>query len=135
MSNTIIRIEHPYTGIGIFRNTGRLSICKKGFKRLIKRHTDNFAAPRNDTFKDGFKCFYILDNNYFCAFKSVEQVKKWITNNEMKRLIKLGYEVLMIEVSECHEGVFQIIYDKANIINTTDITDIFYKDENNVENI
>ena len=122
---TIIRIEHK-SGYGIFRATDRLGNeiihTKKHenkFKHLVRRHYD-FPTPFRDSKIDRY-----IEPEEFCAFKSIEQVQQWITKDEIIALTKLDFKVLMLDVSECIEGEYQIIYEKKNILQSKDITNLF----------
>lgn len=122
---TIIRIEHK-SGYGIFRAVNRLGNCiidtKKNeskFKLLYRRHLD-FPTPSRDS-----KIDRDIETEEFCAFKSIEQVQQWITKDEIIALTKLDFKVLMLDVSECIEGEYQIIYEKKNILQSKDITNLF----------
>lgn len=122
---TIIRIEHK-SGHGIFRAVNRLGNyiidTKKNeskFKLLCRRHW-NFPTPSRDS-----KINRFINPEEFCAFKSIEQVQQWITKDEIIALTKLDFKVLMLDVSECIEGEYQIIYEKKNILQSKDITNLF----------
>lgn len=122
---TIIRIEHK-SGIGIFRAKNRLGneiiFTKKNrskFNSLEKRHWD-FPTPYGDS-----KINRFINPEEFCAFKSIEQVQQWITKDEIIALTKHDFKVLMLDVSECIEGEYQIIYEKKNILQSKDITNLF----------
>ena len=122
---TIIRIEHK-SGYGIFRAVNRLGNCiidskkaGKTFNKLQVRHFE-FPTPHRDS-----KISRFIEDNEFCAFKSIEQVQQWITKDEIIALTKLDFKVLMLDVSECIEGEYQIIYEKENILQSKDITNLF----------
>ena len=61
----------------------------------------------------------------FCAYKSVDQLKEWITTEEIATLKENNYRIFMLDVTNYHEGKYQVIYTKESIVNTTDITDLF----------
>ena len=122
---TIIRIEHK-SGYGIFRAVNRLGNCiidsKKAGKTFNKLQIRHFGFP---TPHDDSKINRFIQDNEFCAFKSIEQVQRWITKDEIIALTKLDFKVLMLDVSECIEGEYQIIYEKENILQSKDITNLF----------
>lgn len=122
---TVIRIEYPEDGIGMF-----MTYLKNGLKRKIKpidefcitayRRHCKFNSPREDGLnrhKDS--------KEWFCSYKSIEQLQQWIKTNELKRIIKKGYMVLMLDVTEYQEGRDQIIYTKESIKSSKDITSLF----------
>ena len=122
---TIIRIEHK-SGNGIFRAVNRLGNyiidskkVGKTFNKLQIRHFE-FPTPYGDS-----KISRFINEDEFCAFKSIEQVQQWITKDEIIALTKLDFKVLMLDVSECIEGEYQIIYEKKNILQSKDITNLF----------
>jgi len=63
--------------------------------------------------------------SHFCAYKSIEQVQQWIMKDEIEHLVSKGCNILMLDVSECHEGEFQILFKKENIIQSKIINDLF----------
>lgn len=122
---TVIRIEYPLDGIGMF-----MTYLPNGFKRKIKpldefcisafrRHYE-FNSPIQDGL-DRQKDF----KEWFCSYKSIEQLQQWITSNELKKIIKKGYVVLMLDITEYQEGMDQIIYTKESIKSSKDITQLF----------
>ena len=119
---TIIRIEHS-SGYGIYRATDKVGndivkIDDPIFKELITRHYD-FPTPILDV---GLR---FINSSEFCAFKSVEQLQQWITKEEIQELSKLDFKVLMLDVSAYREGKYQILYQKKDIIQSKDITNLF----------
>lgn len=120
---TIIRIEHK-SGKGIFttkvnRRGNYLDEKYKWANELIERH-DKFPAPYEDILINRN-----IKEDEFCAFKSIEQLQEWITKDEIKRLSKHNFKVLLIDVSECVIGEYQILYKKTDIIQSKDITNLF----------
>lgn len=121
---TIIRVEHPNDGKGLFQAymSERLERKYKIFNNLIDRH-QKFPAPVSDS-----KIHRHIQPNEYCAFKSVEQLQQWINKREIKHLIHHGFRVLMLDVSEHVEGEYQILYKKENILQSKDITSLFQTD-------
>jgi hypothetical protein len=113
---TILRIEHK-DGCGIFRSYA--SGCLVNAKTFHERH-NNFPSPKDDMF-----ILRNVEDDEFCAFKSIEQLQEWVTADEIKQFIKLNCKVLLIDVSECIVGEYQILYKKENIIQTKDISELF----------
>lgn len=125
---TIIRIEYPLDGLGIFTTYLNKDFDSK--KREI-RPIDEFcreAYVRHMQFNCPFQDKLNLkkDNkNWFCSYKSIEQLQQWITPEELKTIIKEGYKVFMLDVLEYQEGRDQIIYTKDSIQSSKNITSLF----------
>lgn len=128
---TIIRIEHKESGLGMFQtrsNKGRWNIFtgqpylidQLPLKRLNNRHEKLFPAP----FKDSLINRDAL-NDEFCAFKSIEQVQKWITPREIKILVNNGFRILELKVTNYTVGEYQVLFYKDSIVKSRDITHIF----------
>jgi hypothetical protein len=117
---TVIRIEHPYDGNGLWRSVnsdGDAVIDDISFfEELVDKH-NKFPLPHEDNL--------IMTGNRYCAFKSIEQIQQWIENNWWKEIIELGFKVLMIDISEYQEGNHQIIFKKEHIMQSKDITELF----------
>lgn len=123
---TVIRIEYPLDGIGMFMTYLSDKETEREIKPLDKfcisayrRHCE-FNCP----FQDGLNK-YKDSKEWFCSYKSIEQLQQWIKTNELKRIIKEGYVVLMLDVTEYQEGRDQIIYTKESIKSSKDITSLF----------
>jgi len=123
---TIIRIEYPGDGIGIFMTYLSDGETVRNIKPIdefcinaYRRHR-NFNTPSEDGLNK-----YKNNKNWFCAYKSVEQLQQWIKPIELKRIIKKGYIVLMLDVSKYQEGRDQIIYTKESIKSSKNITSLF----------
>lgn len=122
-----IRMEHPRSGKGIF--THSLSTISKRNKEgadylsdcniFFKRH-NSFPTPSRDS-----KIKRYIKKNEFCAFKSIEQFKTWVTTEEIKEFIKMGFKVLLLDLTIYIEGEFQILFKKENISQRKDITELF----------
>lgn len=122
---TVIRIEYPLDGIGMF-----MTYLPNGFKRKIKP-LDEFCISAfrrhyefNSPIQDGLnrqKDF----KEWFCSYKSIEQLQQWLKPDELKKIIKKGYVVLMLDITEYQEGMDQIIYTKESIKSFKDITQLF----------
>ena len=123
---TILRIEHK-DGCGIFRS--HVCVNLNDFDTFSERHNDfdTFSERHNDfpTPNEDMFILRYVEEDEFCAFKSIEQLQEWVTADEIKQFIKLNCKVLLIDVSECIVGEFQILYKKENIIQTKDISELF----------
>ena len=120
---TIIRIERP-DGIGMFRNeVAVLNIIE--LIDLAKRHGNGkFPIPYYDKNLNIISC-YKDDKEWFCAYKSIEQLQQWVKPNEFKYLFNYSYKVLLLDVTEYQEGEYQILYTKESILNRKDISNLF----------
>lgn len=119
---TILRIEHPSTGKGIFTSyiNGVGVDYLSNSANFYNKHL-NFPTPYEDAkIKNKFKT-----GKHFCAFKSIDQFQEWVSPQEIKEFIKMGFEILLIDVSDHIEGMFQIIYYKEDIVQVKDITNLF----------
>lgn len=123
---TIIRIEYIPDGIGVFMTF----LSGTGIKRDV-RPLDEFCESAytrhlnfNCPFEDGLD-IKKYGKEWFCAYKSIEQLQEWITPKELKLIISEGYTVLMLDVYEYQEGKDQIIYTKESITSYKDITCLF----------
>jgi hypothetical protein len=122
----IVRIEHPTDGKGIFRSncTNDIINNKQLYNlslKLCDRHgNDKFNTPRVDGIdieKD--------NKDWFCAYKTIEQLLEWVTLKEIKMCIKHGFNILLLEVTEYQEGRDQICYTKESIIDQRNLNDLF----------
>lgn len=116
----VIRIEHE-DGWGMFTLCSKTKSSRKHSVKYIcysigDRH-HSFPLPQNENLP--------MSDKYFCAYISVDQLKKWVTTEEIAILKENNYRILMLEVTDYHKGEYQVIYTKESIVNTTDITDLF----------
>lgn len=137
MIKTVIRIEHPEDGLGLFiyrekgtnlQENGRyptLSDVISTFTyspiqigEVSGRH---FNMP---TIREFYKQVDNL-NKYYCAYGSVETMKQWINCKEIKQLLSLGFVVLMLDVTDYRESEYQVIYTKESIVSSKDISSLF----------
>lgn len=120
---TIVRIEHPFDGWGLWRSGPNDVVAfidsAKCYSDLMERHR-KFPNPTYQRDIEGF-----IPKEHFCAFKSIDQLQEWILPEEMKEIISLGFKVLLLDVSECLEGEYQIAFKKEHIVQSKDITEIF----------
>lgn len=117
---TVIRIEHPYDGNGLWRSVnsdGDTVIDDISFFFELSLKHNDLPVPQDDNLT--------MTSSHYCAFKSIEQIQQWIENNWWKEIIDLGFRVLMIDVSEYQEGNHQIIFKKEHILQSKDITELF----------
>lgn len=116
----VIRVEHE-DGWGMFIETSEKKSRRKQSVAYICPSIDQrhmlFPTPHNEELP--------MSSGHFCAYKSVDQLKKWITTEEIATLKENNYKIFMLDVTDYHEGKHQVIYTKESIISITDITDLF----------
>lgn len=117
MKTTIIRIEDTLTELGMFRSELVDELSNSG---EFRRRHGSFPTPYEDK-----KIGRFIEVDEFCAFQSIDQMLNWVTTAEIREFISLGADVLMLEVSDCIVGEYQIIFKKEDIIKTTIINDLF----------
>lgn len=118
--NTIVRIEHPKDGIGIFQRDDEFRLTNIDLQNIGRRHNDKFKTPWDDGLD--------LERNgreWFCGYKSIEQIQSWIKKSEFRKLISHGYKILLIKANECQVGDDQLIFTKESVVTTEDITSLF----------
>lgn len=120
----IIRVQHRIDGNGIFNSRTKSGKARASmmvdWEILQKRHLDLFPPPYDDIL---IKRFPLREE--FCAFKSINQFQEWVNKDEIAELIRLGFNVLLLDVSTCVIGEYQILFKKKNVIKTKDITHLF----------
>ena len=119
---TVIRIEH-LCGNGLFM---AFDYKKNDFfinwlcPDLIDKHNCEFPTP----FNDGLN---IIKNEkkWFCAYKSIDQIKEWITISEINIILNNKFRMLSLDVNEYQEGGQQILFTKESIVKIEDISNQF----------
>ena len=119
---SLIRIEHS-NGIGLF-NHDRGVYLNDDFHALIERYHD-FPQPYLDLNPDTDEHIDMDLNGkeWFCAFKSIVFMTKWITDNEILRLLDRGFKIYYLEVEEYQVASHQTAYTKESIRVQIDITE------------
>lgn len=125
---TIIRIEHPEDGCGIFSDRSKEFVHVHNRKissfeywsgdigNIDRKHKNMDSARIIDGFNPG---------KHYCAYPSVDIMKQWINCEEIKQLITLGFIVLVLDVTEYIEHRDQILYTKESITSSKDISSLF----------
>lgn len=117
---TVIRIEHTDTGWGIWRSTdksGKFHIEKlSNYSEFEKKHK-KFPIPSQDELE--------REKDDFFAFKSLEQMKEWVTPEELKEFISLGFKVYLFDLGIWQEGKYQIMFKQKDVLQKKDITQLF----------
>lgn len=118
---TIIRIEHECgNGLWMAVNKNNYTVICKGFSfynELYGKHS-RFPVPRLDGLLN------IQDDEY-CAFKSIEQIQQWIEKDWFKEIVEFGFKIWMIDVSVWREGEYQVLFKKKDIVSKKDISELF----------
>jgi len=130
---TIICIEHK-RGTGFWRTTTKsgwsslISMCPN-YEYISSQHNDPSKFP---TFREDINLYNQVEklnveiSDYLFAFKSIDQMLSGLTLNDLKYCInKLGFSVYMIEVSDCIESPYQIVYKPEHIIEKKNINFMF----------
>lgn len=118
----LIRIEHPESGKGIFQHH---FTEHEGLQSFFDRHYNlpcPFSFKESDEMKEAFGSG---SNDWFCAYKSFEQLLDWIKVGEFQKIIDAGFKFYIIQIKTCIIGNYQAIFKKEDIIEKIDITDLF----------
>ena len=127
----IVRIEHPETGCGLFRSYYR---TKKG---NVINHFSKLPSDMQESIFNKHKSFLTpfedkklgcwLDEDEVCGFKSVRQLKYWLTKEQIKEVISIGFKVYLINIGAwvVREGKQQIVFDNTFVDEKTDISKLF----------
>ena len=131
MTKSVIRVEHPYDGKGLFNSNNedgvRLINIHSHHDNIINRHTleNGFPSYHSDKYLQDIISYSDL-KNYNFAFKDLAQLETALTKDELKEFIEvLGFRVLMLDVIGCIESPFQIIFKKELIQESKDISFMF----------
>jgi len=112
----IVRIE--YLGVGIFCSPN-VHCMHPIVREVYNRHND-FPNPMNEglnLWKD--------NKEWFCAYKTVEQVQQWLRKVEIQYFTTLGFRVYLLTVNEYQMGDYQVIFTKDSIVSKEDVTSLF----------
>ena len=111
----VIRLEHPSNGCGIFHNAHIISDTYME-DDWYHRHNKMTGARLIDGFCKG---------KHFCAYQSIDELQRWITNDELKEIIHNGFIVLLLDISDFILHHDQVLYDKTSIRFQKEITELF----------
>lgn len=118
---TFIRIEHK-DGYGLFVRWDdnwierEWSINKDSKCIAILRRHQNFPSP----YEEGHN----MEENHFCGFKNIRQLKEWFTFDELEYIIENNCRIFKVTINEClFEGSQQIIFTKDKVVSKEDITE------------
>lgn len=115
---TIYRIEHSIDKKGLFTSNYFKLLHHPYMDELYNRHS-LLPTPQLD-----YKLKYI-DGDEYCAFKSIDDLKKWVTNDEMIFLIDRGFKILKLVVMHARIGNSQVLFKKKHIIAEENIANQF----------
>lgn len=115
----VIRVEHS-DGYGMFVN-----FTNDGERRDFMNKVPDNINERHGTFKTPQLDGMDMDDDWFCAYKSVDQFKEWVTKEEVQVLLSLDFKIYLIEVTNFQVGEFQVIYTKDSIVLKKDISELF----------
>jgi len=126
---TVIRIEHPSDGQGLWRSGGDDIILDKHsrYSDIACRHSnkDKFPTYSNDEALCIQLDWYSLQKYHF-AFLNLEQFREALTSEEIKECINdLGFRVLMLDVTDYFTSSYQAVFNKESIISSKDISFMF----------
>lgn len=116
MEATVWRAENS-DGIGMFRSVETVQIS-------IETGINDRHSTFNDPWNDGLN-MYKDNQDWKCAYKSEDQMKMFITPEEFRYIISIGFKVFKIKTSEFQEGKDQFIFTERGIIEKIDITNQF----------
>lgn len=130
MRTNIIRIEHPSDGLGLWRTSKEgeplLARHSKYHNIQIRHRNPNlFPTYCNDI---PLNCQISWEDvqKYNFAFKDLAQLEVALTREELKECIEvLGFQVLMLDVTDYYESPYQIVFKKESIVNKKDISSMF----------
>lgn len=126
----VIRIEHRRDKHGIFNPTNKYNRYEMGLdgtEDACERHTKFMAPYRDKSVIDSTKTLDLTKDGkeWFCAFKSIEQLQQWLTLKEINILLNNYFNVYILSVDEFQEGEFQVIYTKESIKSKKVINSLF----------
>ncbi len=110
-----IRIEHPVDGLGLWMSK---RISYYDMRVLDKRHM------KYPTAKEEFETKFD-EHIHYCAYKSISQVHEWIKPLDFEPIKDAGFQIWLLDLSECLVGNFQIVFEKKHIITRKNISSLF----------
>ena len=113
----VVRIEN--LGRGFFRPTNRQLTNTNIYNDICVKHGE-FPTPMDDGIR-----MSLSNKTWFCGYKSIEQINAWLSQEDVKWLIKKDFKVVLYEVTEYQEGGYQIAFTQQGVLSQTDITSLF----------
>lgn len=127
----IIRIEHPDSGKGIWNHEVDNEIAinyHSQYDAMSNRHCNPYKFPNfsEDTeLREQLPKEYDLEN-YFFAFKNLEQLSSGFTKEELKECINdFGFRIYVYKTTDFFESKFQVIFIKEKALEKKDISFMF----------
>lgn len=78
----------------------------------------------NTPYEDGI-CTTLMGQEWFCAYKSLEQARKFVLPDEAVVLSNNGYRAYLFEVSQWQEGRDQYMFTREGVVSKIDVTEKF----------
>lgn len=110
----VYRIENS-DGSGLFNSEIGKIKPSKFWREFLNTHDEPTAI-------EDFRWF---NKHQFCAYKSMEQIKRLYKQKYINRLLKIGFRFYMIDLKYFEESANQIIFYKTDIVEKIDITEYF----------
>jgi hypothetical protein len=116
----VYRIEHPFDGKGIFTsktpNKQYYSDISPIINDMLNEHVCSFPCPEDDKEINRPMEYY-----EFCAFKSLKDIKKYISKIQLNELARLGFIIYELEIIKGCIGEYQVLFHKEDITKQQEI--------------
>jgi hypothetical protein len=133
---TLIRIEDPKSGIGLFQAVGiytKEDVLNDSSRRegdwygmsALSQYDQDIWARHQQMVVAIYACRGFKIGRHYCAYRSLDELKSWMEDEWIKDVIRIGFRVYMIEVSECLNGSQQAAFELRHIISKKDISELF----------
>lgn len=106
--STVLRIEHPKSGLGCYIHKYVDSQQAVEYEEMYRRHSTDDEHP--NPFQDIGNS---MQSNEFCGFADAEQLHNWFTDEELKMLFSLGFELIEVEAKNIRYGKRQVVFEKV----------------------
>ena len=133
---TLIRIEDPKSGIGLFQAVG-IYTKEDVLNDPSRREGDCYDLSELSQYDQNIwirhlymdvvlhDCSGFIKGIHYCAYRSLDELKSWMEDEWIKDVIRVGFRVYIIEVSECLNGSQQAAFELRHIISKKDISELF----------
>lgn len=125
-----IRIEDKSTGRGMFEDIGNNRFSNSILMGLWDRHKEFPVGYQQEPFFS--KCFGGIKSEYEYsagkespwrfAFKSLTQLRQWVSQEELKELVSRNHAVYRINATNYYESDDQAVFNINDVVNKEDIT-------------
>lgn len=126
----IVRLER--NGIGVFRHRDPEIYKHPIACETYERHNGGgFPLPEydrienNSAMDEDYLSINKDNKEWFCAYKTVEQLQDWIYKEEIQYFASVGFKVILLKVSDYQIGEKQVLFTKESIKSQEDITSLF----------